>query len=266
MKSSFARLGAAALALGLTGLALDAWFQPTWQVVRRSQPALELRELETGLGQGLTIGLLGGFRAVIADLLWLKTNSDWEQRDLPATQTLVRLVTTIDPRPLYFWINGARMLAYDMPPWRIEAAGGYQVVPAAVQRRFEEEQAAVALRYLERALAQHAHDPLLYVEMANIHLRKLGDVATAAEYYKLAAGQPGAPFFAARIHAELLKRLGRTREAYEYLTALHRRLPPDNPMAMSDLVLERIRELEEQLAVPSAGRYRPPPPSGATGP
>jgi len=254
------RLGQGAfggLALLAAGAVLRPVEAPAWRTVARAQPVFEQRSLEVAAGQGLLLGLLGGFRAVGADLLWLRANAQWEAADLAATHRTLRLVTAVDPRPLGFWVNGARMIGYDMPGWRIDAAGGCDAVPATVQRRIDEEQAALALAHLEQALVFHPGHPLIYVEMANLHLHRRNDLGAAAAFFKLAAQQPKAPRFAARIHAELLQRLGRDREAYAWLVALHPTLPVDEPAARAEVVLARIHVLEEKLAVPGAERYRP---------
>jgi hypothetical protein len=201
--------------------------------------------------------MLGGFRSLAADLLWLRANACWEGCDIAGTRSALALVAAVDPRPVDFWINGARMIGYDMPVWRIDALGGDEAVPAVVRRRYAEEQALAAIAHLERAFASHPGDPLIEIEIANLQLQRLGDVAAAAEHYRRAAVQPTAPFYAARIHAELLRRLGREREALRYLVALHPGLPPRNPYAMADTVLERIRELEVSLRLAPADRYRP---------
>jgi tetratricopeptide (TPR) repeat protein len=226
-----------------------------WSEVRKEQPGLQLENMEEAMGQGVILGLLGGFRALVANALWLRTNYSWEKLDLPQTQTLIRLTVTADPRPLYFWQNGARMIGYDMPNWRIDFAGGYDKVPEAVRRRFDEEQSAVALRMLGRALEYHPDHPLLYVEIANIHQRRLGDEETAARYYKLAADQPTAPYYAPRIYAELLRKLGRKQEAYDYLLKLLPTLPLNDSYAMAWVVHDRIRELEEEMGMPPEKRY-----------
>jgi hypothetical protein len=253
------RLRIAAVSLGVlvaTGL-LTGWLsEPAWESLRAEEPALNLQELDETLGQGLTIGLLGGFRAIAADLLWLNVNHVWEKQDLPATQSLIRLVSAVDPRPLFFWINGARIIGYDMPNWRIQAAGGYRAVPRTVQARFDAEQAAVALDHLRRGLAFHPDNPLLLIEMACIFQRRLHDLESAAHYFRLAAEQEGAPYYAARIHAELLRQLGRKREAYEWLRELHPTLDSRDPYAQPDLVLGRIRDLEQQLEIPSDKAYQ----------
>ena len=251
------RTGALVL-LGLlgAGIVLRPLEAPAWTEVRAKQPALRLDSLKDALGQGVTVGLLGGFRAIVADLFWIRTNSLWEKYDLPGTQTSIKLVTAIDPRPLYFWLNGSRMIAYDMPNWRIDKAGGYDVVPDSVKRRFDEEQSSIGIKFLEGALGFHPENPLLVLEIGNIHLNRLKDVETASRYYLRASKHPDVPYYAARIYAELLRRLDRKREAYDFLKTLHPTLPKDDEMAQSRVVLDRIRELEGELGIPEDARYR----------
>ncbi len=254
--------------LAVTGLAVRPLETPAWQWVRAQQPALKLESLQGALGQGLTVGLLGGFRAITADFFWIQTNSVWEDRDLPATQTFIKLVTAIDPRPLYFWLNGSRMIAYDMPNWRIVDAGGYNVVPPATQRRIDEEQATVALRYLQEAFNYHPDAALLHVEVANVYLNRLKDKARAAEAYRRAALRPDGPFYAGRIYGELLRKLGRKAEALAWLKETYANLPKTVDRArgvsaftvesaMAPLVLERIHELEEELNLADDQRVKP---------
>lgn len=243
--------------LAAAGVALRPVEQPAWDQIRESLGSLDAAEVESAAGQGVVTGVLGGFRALAADFLWLKANATWEDADLPATQTTIRAVTAIDPRPLYFWVNGARMIAFDMPQWRIEQGGGFDVVPESVQARINEEQARVALDLLAAASRFHPRDPILLIEAANIHLRRLGDVEAAAQLYRDAAEMPDAPFYAARIHAELLRSLGRKREALDWLVSVHPTLPSKVPEALSGVVLARISELEDELGVQPAQRYTP---------
>jgi hypothetical protein len=193
-------------------------------------------------GRGVMPAMSGGLRAVVAGGFWLRANLAWEQREVSATTTWLELTVAADERPLYFWLNGARMLAYDMPEWLPPGA------PAVVRQRENEAQAQRALAFLGKGLRWHGPAPELYVEMANIHLRRRGDLAQAALCYRLAAEQPGAPYYAARIHAELLLAQGRPREALAWLREILPGLPADEPAARRDVVLARIRQLEQQLA------------------
>ncbi len=243
--------------LVLAGMLSNPLERGAWKEMSATQPALVLESIKDALGQGITVGLLGGFRAIAADFFWLRTNSFWEDSDLPGTQTSIKMVTAIDPRPLYFWLNGSRMIAYDMPHWRIARAGGYEATPSLVQRRFDEEQSQVAIKYLEGAFAFHPEHPLLTLEIGNIYLNRLKDLEKASEYYMQATKHPEAPFYAARIYAELLRKLNRKPEAYAFLKNLHPKLDATNPFAQAAIVLERIRELEDELSVPPALRFRP---------
>ena len=209
-----------------------------------------------GAARWIDVAIPGGLRALAADGLWLKLYVAWAARDLPRSDMLIRLVTMVDDRPLDFWINGARMIAYDMSEWRLSSLdGGW--IPAEVRRRIVEEQACAGLRHLEAAFASHPDNAAIWVEMGNIQLYRRGDLGLAAGCYRHAAEAPDAPYFAARIYGELLRRLGRDQDAYDWLRRVHARLPVDDQAAMSSLVLRRIRDLERRLKVGVQEQYMP---------
>lgn len=230
---------------------------PAWKQVRSGQAELNLAGMEGALGQGIIVGMLGGFRSVMADFLWIQTNAVWERRERAKLDSMIRLVTSIDPRPEFFWINGARMIAYDVPHWRIGEEGGYREVPEWRRKEIDREQAEQAFALLRRALEFHPDNPRLFLEIGQIYLNRLEDPAQAAPWFLRASEQPGAPRFAARIYAELLRRQGKNVQAYEFLKGLHRRLPEGDPYAQKGIILERIRELEETLKVPRSKAFIP---------
>jgi len=240
-----------------SGALLGRVADPVWNTARGRQPALRLDSSVAAAGQGITLALLGGFRALVADLVWIRMYVSWEKRDLPAVQTLLQLATAIDPRPAYFWINGARIIAHDLSAWRLDAAGGYERAGAEVELRINREQATLALAHLAAAMTHHPTSADLWIERANIELTRLREPAAAAESYRRAWEQPRAPFYAARLHAEMLRRIGRKAEALAWLVKLHPALPPNDDGAARDRVLERIRELERELGVAEADAYQP---------
>ena len=235
---------AGALALGLATAPLRAPGNPV-------PPA-------PGGGAGVSLAMLGGWRTLAADGCWLRAMAAWERRDAPALQATLRLTVLADPRPVTFWIQGARFLGYDVPAWRLAELAARGPVPAAVRQRIEEEQAQQALRWLDEARIHHPDHSAVAIEQAGLHLHRRHDWAAAAECYRRAAELPGAPWFAARLHGELLRRLGRHAEAYAWLVRLHPRLPAGDEAAAADLVLARIRELEVRLGVPPNRAYRAP--------
>lgn len=196
-----------------------------------------------------------GWRELAGDLLWLKVNLAWEREDIIGTTALIKLTATIAPDVIYFRVNGARMIAHDMPGWRMLDSRGAQTLEE--RSRCEREQAAVALALLRDGLEIHHENASILIEMANIYMIRLRDIRTAAEFYHRAALQPHAPYYAGRIYAELLKRMGQEREAYAWLCEMHSTLPFDDERAMASEVLRRIRECERRLGILEATQYCP---------
>ena len=240
----------------LLGLLVRPIEAPAWRAVKAGQSEMNLEALEGALGQGLVIGVLGGFRAILADFLWIRTNTIWERKDRAKLDSMVRLVTTLDPRPDFFWINGSRMIAYDVPNWRIREEGGYSDVPEERQQAIDLEQSSQAFDLIDQALDFHPGNAKLYLEKAQIYLNRLKDDANAAKWFLHASQQDNAPYFASRIHAELLRKQGLDEEAYDFLKNLHSELP-NTPFAQKGIILERILDLENALKIPSGERFMP---------
>jgi len=263
--------------LAATGWALDPLEQPAWAAVRATEPALKLDTLQAALGQGITVGLLGGFRSLVADFLWIKGEYTWEDHDLPGSLTCYQLATTLDPRRLYFWIDASQRIANDMPYWRIEAEGGSDKVPRSRQEAIFQEQNQAAVRFLQNALAYHPNAPTVLEAIANVYYFRAKDYREAANYYRLAALQQAEPSFAGRQTARMLQLVGRNQEAYDWLKQRFAFLPkpPGSPGSKAgptgqpvtvkeqtdqmevDEMLENIRKLEATLGIPPSQAFRP---------
>ena len=249
-------LSLSVLLLLAVGFLLSGQEERAWERVRSGYPVLHRAPLEASLNEGFILGLLGGVRAIVADFVWIKAYISWEKRDQAATEALIYLSTRLDPRAGFFWIQGARIMAYDIPIWRIQERGGFRGTAAKEWRRqVFREQAEKALKLLNEARAVHPANPALVTEQAILYLNKLGDRAAAAEHFRQAYEMPGGPYFAARIHGELLRQQEREEEAYRWYCNLYRELPDGAPEAQKPVVLERIRELEETLGITPAKRF-----------
>lgn len=257
MRRKVATLVLVIAGLAACGTVLRWVAEPAWVAWRAREPALQLSSAGRAAGHGVMLALLGGFRTLVADAIWIRMYALWERRDIGGTDTFLRLAAAVDPRPVYFWLNGARIIAYDMPVWRIEASGGFDAVSEPIQNRLNQEHARVALAHLAEAMQHHPASADVWIERANIELNRLGDPAAAAESYRRAWELPGGPYYAARLHAEMLKRCGRLSEALAWLVKLHPTLPPEEEAAAADVVLGRIRELERALGVPPENAYQP---------
>ena len=131
------------------------------------------------------------------------------------------------------------MLAYDIPLWSDLPAR-----PEAARRKAVKEGVAAAQAFLEAGLSAHPQSSEILIEMANIQLRAGANPEAAAALFRRAAEQPGSPYYAARIHGELLRGLGRPAEALAWLKAILPGLPADDPAAARVVVEQRIKALE----------------------
>lgn len=187
-----------------------------WQQVRaRSMMDIGLRlshqpmDEISGLGQGIMLALAGGFRSIVADLLYIQGYTHWERKDAMRTEVMLRLACEIEPDTLYFWLNYAYMVGYDFAIWRVEQQGGFSHVPLFAQTQWKHEAASQALAILDRAECFHPDRFEIPLAKAQLYMHRLQDREQAAHWFNVTAGMVGAPDFAARLHAQLLFELDR---------------------------------------------------------
>lgn len=248
-------------ALALSVLVFCFWVtrpveRSAWEIVRSGHMRMDTEAFEVPLGQGLVFGVFGGFRSILADFAWIRLYIVWERRNGAKLDALIRLVTTLDPRSEYFWINASRMLAYDVPVWRISEEGDGFPLPAIRQEAIHREQSEQAFRLLRRALEFHPDSPKVHLEIGQIYLNCLKEEAEAAAWFLKATKLPEVPHFVPRVYAELLRRQGRLEEAYAYLKRYFSELEAA-PAHVRQIVIDRIFHYETLLGVPPESRIRP---------
>ena len=59
------------------------------------------------------LAALSGFRAVVADLLWIQAHTAWENTDWGRMKLLFDTVTTLQPRAIVFWEGAAWHMAWN---------------------------------------------------------------------------------------------------------------------------------------------------------
>lgn len=225
----------------------------SWKAVRPCIPEIGRKELEPTLGQGVLLGIIGGFRTVIADLTWIRSYTLWERHDRPGCEALMRAACALDPHSRYFWENTGYAIGYDLAHWEISHRGGYAKVPKETQERLFRAFARRGLDVLDDGLRySKSRLPLLVCagQLADI---KLKDSALASRYYHEAAILPYAPWYAARIAAHLDWDQGKRLEAYQWYRGywLARMKDVDDGYP-DDLV--QIREMENLLKLTPQAR------------
>ena len=201
---------------------------------------LDLREK---MGQLGFIAALSGFRAMVADFLFIEAHVAWEQTEWGRVLFLFRQVTTLQPHVPLFWDMAAWHIA-----WNASAAAMNDTSQSrlALRVKAQREYFALGKDFLERGIKNNPDKPQLYEALARLYRDKFGDHASASEFFAKAAALPGAPSYDKRFSVyELSHCEGREREAYERLRALYEgekeRLPT---------LIKRLKFLEDKLNVP----------------
>ena len=229
------------------------------RVRRRYGGARVTLEMRDRLGQGMAIGLLAGFRGVVADFLWIQNQGFWENKEWLRMYRNMELVTTLQPQSVLFWDSAQWHMAWNIGyAVRTDPANRTQAEGLKREREWQEKARDLLARGIENIPNRYE----LYFSMGWLYAQKLKDDCEAAEYYQHAAQFTDAPSYVGRFYARALEHCGRVPEAYEYWK--HLWFQEHNKPYQLEGVLEReIKGLEDQLNIPNDQRVFPRPAPGA---
>ncbi len=206
---------------------------------------LDLREK---IGQLGFIAALSGFRAIVADGLFIQANVAWERTEWGRVLLLFRHVTTLQPRSTLFWDIAAWHMAWNAS---VAAVNDRTQPRLALRVKAQREYFALGKDFLERGIKNNPDRPQLYEALARLYKEKYKDHEHGAEYFAKAATLPGAPSFDKRFSAyELSYCEGREREAYERLRALY----DEGEKERLPTLITRLKFLENKLNIPEDQR------------
>ncbi|CAN5649806.1 hypothetical protein BH18VER1_BH18VER1_20580 [soil metagenome] len=233
----------ALLAAGAAKLPLEHQFLRQRKQLHLHAPELNL-SLREQLGQLGFVAALGGFRSLVADVLFIQAHVAWERTEWSRVLLLFRQVTTLQPRSVLFWDMAAWHMAWNASAAALnDPAQPRQALRVKAQREYFD----LGRDFLERGIANNPDRPELYEALARLYREKYRDRLHAAEFYGKASEQPGARCYLKRFAAYELSYVdGREREAYDRLYQLYsigekERLPT---------LIKRLKFLEEMLNIP----------------
>jgi hypothetical protein len=212
---------------------------------------LSLREK---IGQMGFLAALSGFRAFVADVLWIHAHTLWAERtEWGAMKVDFDAVTALQPRCLLFWSQAAWHMAFNAS---VAAYEDKKQPREALRQKAQREYWKLGEDYLLHGIENNPDVYNLYADLGHLYQWKFQDHCKAAEYYARAAGFPNSPVFYHRFHYyELAQCPGHEREAYEALLKLYKageqeRLPT---------LLKHLGILQEKLNVPAEQKIYIPP-------
>ena len=205
---------------------------------------LDLREQ---LGQLGFVAALSGFRAIVADGLFIQAHVAWERTEWGRILLLFRHITTLQPRVLLFWDTAAWHMAWNASVAAMNDRSRRLALRVKAQREYFD----LGKDFLERGIKNNPDRPQLYEALARLYKEKYKDHQRASEFYAKAAVLPDAAKFDRRFSAyELSYCEGREREAYELL----RNLYDEGPQQRLPTLIARLKFLEQKLAIPQDRR------------
>jgi hypothetical protein len=216
--------------------------------VERTRSGLSGSSVDVGareqVGQLGLAAALGGFRSVVADLLFIQAHVAWERTQWSRVELLFRGATALQPHSILFWDMAAWHMA-----WNASAAALQNPAEPrfALRVKAQREYFDIGKHFLEHGIRNNPDRPQLYEALARLYRDKYNDHARAAEFFAKAAAQNGAPTYARRFAAyELSYCSDHEREAYQEL----RRLYDASEQERLPTLIRRLKFLEERLNVP----------------
>src|ERR1041384_4432894 len=206
---------------------------------------LDLREK---LGQLGFMAALSGFRAVVADFLFIEAHVAWERTEWGRVLFLFRQVTALQPHVPLFWDMAGWHMAWNASAAAInDSSQPRMALRVKTQRDYFE----LGKDFLERGIKNNPNQPQLYESLALLFREKLNDHERASECYAKAAVLPGAHSYDKRFSAyELSYCEGREREAYERLRSLY----DEGERERLPTLIKRLKVLEDKLGIPEDQR------------
>jgi hypothetical protein len=231
------------------------------QHVLRSERAAGFQAVQWNMGLRHQIGQLGfvaalsGFRALMADVLWLKGSTVFERAEWGRLKLFLESATQLQPRAELFWEMAHFHMAYDAA-YAVRVNEELQP-SAALRRRAERQYLEIGERFLKDGISFNPDSSRLLERLGMLYANKMHDPARAAEAYLAASQKPRAMEYVRGFAGyQLAKVPGREREAYELLKSvraekllLKRELPPT--------LLRILADLEARLGVPTESRLVP---------
>ena len=233
------------LAWGIAKFPVEARLEKRMQDTRLGgyKPSASLRQQA---GQAGFLAALGGLRAAVADMLWIRAHMAWQDVQYGRMKLLFDTCTAMQPRRVSFWDIAAWHMAWNGSV-HIENAEPDPVVRKAKMREFYK----LGEDFLLRGIESNPESWELYDRLGMLYRDKFKDMKNAAAAYEAASQRPGHLEYTRRFAAYYLAEVpGREDEAYARLIALfheseHEWLPT---------LFRQIQKIEERLGIPDEQR------------
>ncbi|MBE6412997.1 MAG: hypothetical protein E7035_00405 [Verrucomicrobiaceae bacterium] len=202
--------------------------------------ASNVDSLRASIGSGSVFAILGGYRSIVADFVWIKSYVAWEKCDVSKCISSMELACAISPQVISFWTEGAGIIAYDVPHWL------WKRLPKKMRTQerletFKRRQATQAMIFIDKGLLMYPKNYRLLICKGQIAV-SVNRFVEAEKVFKRAV-EVDDGFYARRIYASLLIKNGKIAEGKKQLESILADATPDNPVRKQ--ILYQLESLKQ---------------------
>jgi hypothetical protein len=242
---------------GIIKLPLESKLASTLQAERLGgyRPTASLRQQA---GQAGFLAALGGLRAAVADLMWIRAHGAWQDVEYGRMKLYFDVCTALQPRRELFWDVAAWHMAWNGAAF-VENPRNAAVTGANTpEERAREMQEFYRLGedYLLQGIQNMPDSWVLYDRLGTLYRDKFKDPCRASKAFAEAAKRPGRLDYTRRFAVyNLADCPGHEQEAYEKLLELYK----ESEREWLPGLLVRLQQLERKLDIPKEKRVYIPP-------
>ncbi len=207
--------------------------------------SINIQSLKASLKNGSLFAVLGGYRSLVADFVWIKGYVNWEAKDVSKCVSAIELASSIAPDMTMFWTQGASIIAFDTPHWL------WQRLPEKIRTDeklnfFKKRQGLEAIAFIDKALKTTPNNYEFLIQKGQIAIA-IKDFHLAQECFGVAS-KINNGFYARRIYASLLAKNGDFKKSAEVLKSMLSETEDDNPVRpLIKAQLEAIEKIKTRL-------------------
>ncbi len=174
------------------------------------------------VGQMGFVAALSGYRAVLADYLWIDAYTTWTRTEWGRLKLKLDVVTALQPRSLTFWDESAWHMAWNAS---VNVRQDKAKQPReALRMRAEQDYIRIGEQFLLEGIQHNPDRAFLFERLGRLYWDKMHDYCRASWAFFEAAKRPDvAPYVMREAVYALAQCPGHDREAYLLAVALYRK-------------------------------------------
>ncbi len=200
------------------------------------------------------MALLSGFRAVVADFVWINGHRSWEDQVWYKLREAIELSVVLQPHSISFWDLGGWHMAWNAS---YAESTNPKYPNKAMRIKLQREWIQAGKSFLEEGIKNNPDNYELYFRLGWLVYQKLEAPLDAIPYLEKAAAFKEAPDYVERMIGHLYEKGGEPWKAYGVWKQIWLSDHSKDPGQLWGKIAQLGRDSEEKLHVPPEQRIFP---------